>query len=81
MRIPLILAILSAFAGCGSAFFWWRSAARAIPPLETYWDQMPDDAPFMVAIRKTSADNRIAAALSGVTALLAGLSVMSQAWP
>jgi hypothetical protein len=47
----------------------------------TYWDEMPEDAPFLVAFRKTSADNRIAAALSGATALLGALSVLVPSWP
>ena len=81
MNAAFIFGVLSAVAGCGSAFFWWRSAVRVIPAPMTYWDEMPEDAPFLVAFRKTSADNRIAAALSGATALLGALSVLVPSWP
>ena len=81
MTAAFALGIASAAMAIGSAIFWWRSAARSIPPLETYWDQMPDDAPFLVAMKKTSADNRTAAALSGLAAIFGALSIAIQTWP
>ena len=65
-----VCTITAAVLALASAFFWWRSAARSIPAPMTYWDAMPEDAPFIVAVRATARDNAIAAALAGLAAAI-----------
>ena len=79
MTAPVALGILASITGTMSAVFWWRSAARPIPPPQIgFGGTLGKDDNFMPALTATARDNRIAAAFSGLTAILTVLSTVAQ---
>jgi hypothetical protein len=75
MDLQTSLAIGSAFFYFLSALLWGKAALRKAPKIETHWDAMPEDSPFVIYVRTSSRENAIAAALSAFASILAGASV------
>jgi hypothetical protein len=69
------LDIATAIFAFVAAGFWFASAFRSLPKMVTYWDSAPTNDPFFVAMNFSSNMNRTAAALSGASALCAGLKL------
>ena len=64
-------AIFALFA----AVFWFLSAYGKVPPMLSYWDQVPDTDPFYRAVRHSVKMNKWAAVFSGISALCAAASI------
>jgi hypothetical protein len=73
------LNLASALAALGAAVFWFRSAARDLPPMLTYWDRAPPHDPLFQALQASVRDNRWAATLAGVAALLMAVATVVDA--
>lgn len=67
-------AALLAFA---AAIFWFLSAYGRLPPMVPYWDHVPANDPFYMAVKFSATMNRLAAALSGASALCIGLKLFA----
>jgi hypothetical protein len=78
-ELVFVLNLVAALAALGAAVFWFRSAARDLPPMKTYWTQAPPDDPLVMALQAGVRDNRIAAALAGVSAACMALATLMQA--
>lgn len=78
-ELVFVLNLLAALAALSAAGFWFRSAARPLPPMRAYWSQAPPDDPFAVALRATASDDRVAAALAGASAVCMALATLTQA--
>jgi hypothetical protein len=72
----LCLNALSAAAALVAAFFWFRSAAGAMPPIVTYWDRTPLEDPYYQAVLRSLRSNRIAAVAAGVSALFMAVALL-----
>ncbi len=68
-KVILALSLISAVAALGAAVFWYRSAPRDLPPMQTYWDGAPPNDPLYQALKAGVHDSRIAALLAGVAAV------------
>jgi len=73
MSSPLDAA--SAIFALAAAVFWFLSAKGKLPKMLPYWDEVPPDDPFYLAVKFSARMNRFAAALSGLSALCAGLKL------
>jgi hypothetical protein len=58
-----------------ASVFWFLSAYGKLPPIVPYWDEVPASDPFYRAVRFSTQMNRAAAALSGLSALCAGVKL------
>lgn len=74
----IMLNLVSALAALGAAGYWFRSAARDLPPMRTYWDGTPPDDPLFQALQAGVRDNRMAALLAGVSALSMAAATLAQ---
>jgi hypothetical protein len=76
-----VAALILNFTSAGSAFaaavFWYLSARNKLPPMGSYWDGVPDNDPFFVAIQAGVELNRWAAGFAAVSALCAGLAALA----
>jgi hypothetical protein len=52
-----------------AAVFWFLSAYGSLPPILTYWDQVPAGDPFYMVVKFSAQMNRWAAGFSGLSAL------------
>jgi hypothetical protein len=71
-RVLDALAVLTAFAAAG---LWGWASFMKIPNPRAYYDYTPDHDPFVVAFKKASRINAIAAINAGTSAVLAALKV------
>lgn len=71
--------LVSALAALGAAGYWFRSAARDLPPMVAYWDRAPPGDPLFQALQAGVRDNRMAAFLAGVAALSMAVATLAQA--
>ena len=72
----IIFALLSLALGCASGFFWWRSTANS-PPTDMIASYIKDQAGFTPMDRwlgRAAENNRIAAVLTGLTAIAGAIS-------
>jgi hypothetical protein len=70
---------LAAICAFGASWFWYKSASAFLPdpPVGAFSEQvMPALAEYREAMRRATHSNRLAALLSGVSALLAGLGLV-----
>jgi hypothetical protein len=70
---------LAAVCAFGASWFWYKSASAFVPdpPAGAFAEQvMPALAGYREAVRKAARSNRLAALLSGVSALFAGLGLV-----
>jgi len=58
-----------------AAVFWFISAYGKLPPMVAYWGSAPPTDPFYRAVKFSANMNRIAATLSGISALLAAIAM------
>jgi hypothetical protein len=70
----------SAASAFGAAYFWFRSALGAVPPMVPYFDKAPPDDPFIRALEAAAANNRFAAGLAGVSAVLMAAATVLEQW-
>jgi hypothetical protein len=63
---------LFAFIAAG---FWFASAAGELPIIRSYWDSVPANDPYYMAVKFSALMNRWAALFSGLSALCAGASI------
>jgi hypothetical protein len=75
MHLVNLLEYAAAFFALSAAVFWFLSASKDVPTLETYWDAVPTNHPFITAMRFTAKMNRWAAILSGLSALCVAASI------
>ena len=69
MKLALDLVVTT--ASIAAAIFWLWSALVKVPSPGMYWDSMPEDAPFIVAVRKAARLSATAATCAAVAALAA----------
>ena len=69
------LNISAAVAALLASVFWFVSAYGKLPPMVSYWDYAPPTDPFYKAVKFSANMNRIAALLSGISALLAAAAL------
>jgi hypothetical protein len=58
-----------------AAVFWFWSAYGNLPPILTYWDQVPASDPFYMAVKFSAQMNRWAAGFSGLSTLCMGFKL------
>jgi hypothetical protein len=66
---PAMLDIVAALSAFVAAVFWFVSAYGKLPPMLPYWDAIPEDDPFYMAVKFSARMNRWAAGFSGLSAL------------
>ncbi|WP_457492187.1 hypothetical protein [Tardiphaga sp. P5_C7] len=71
-RILDILAVLSAFAAAG---LWGWASFMNIPNPRAYYDHTPDHDPFVVAFKRASRINAIAAINAGASAVFGAVKL------
>jgi hypothetical protein len=71
-RVLDVLAVLTAFAAAG---LWGWASFMKIPNPQAYYDYTPDHDPFVVAFKKASRINAIAAINAGASAALTAVKV------
>jgi hypothetical protein len=54
-----------------AAVFWFLSAYGKVPPMISYWDQVPENDPYYRAVKYSIRMNKWAATFSGLSALCA----------
>jgi hypothetical protein len=82
--MAVVANLLAALFAFGAAAFWFASARVKIPAPETYWDQMPETAPFLIAFRRSISLSRNAAICAAISAILTAISIAGsnfQPWP
>jgi hypothetical protein len=58
-----------------AATFWFAPAAGELPRISSYWDSVPPNDPYYVAVKFAAVMNRWAALFSGLSALCGGATI------
>ena len=66
---PWLVDVGAAAFAFAAAVFWFLSARGKLPQMGQYFDDVPADDPFYVAIKFSAQMNRLAALFSGLSAL------------
>jgi hypothetical protein len=59
-----------------AAVLWFLSSYKSFPAMRPYWDHIPPDDPFFVAVGRSAFLNCWAAGFSGLSALCAAIQLM-----
>jgi hypothetical protein len=72
------LDIVAAITALIAAVFWFLSAYGKLPPMLSYWDKVPDNDPFYMAVKFSAVMNRWAAGFSSASALCMGIKLFTR---
>jgi hypothetical protein len=76
--MKMLFGWLAAMCAFGASWFWFKSASAFVPdpPVGAFKEQiMPALAIYQEAVRRAARSNRLAALLSGASALFVGLGL------
>jgi hypothetical protein len=71
----IVLNVLSAITALVAAVCWYFSARTKLPEMKAYWDGVPSDDPFFVAVQKSVILNRWAAGFAAASAVCTALAI------
>lgn len=75
-QTAVALNLISALAAFAAAWLWYLSARSRLPPMQTYFDETPEDDPFRVAMQQGVMLNRRAAMFAAAAAACSGLATL-----